>query len=69
MPKKKQLAEGEAMIAQLNVRVTATMLERLEATAAGYGLDVSNLARMLISESLPFHEERAQKLGKRQAPR
>lgn len=43
---------------QLGLRVSEDMNARLEDTAAGLGLDVSSLIRMVLTENLPRYERR-----------
>ncbi len=68
MPKKKQLSEGEAMSVQVAVRITPTMLDRLEQTGGRLGLDNSSLIRLVLNRYMPVFEAMGQLAQNRKAP-
>jgi hypothetical protein len=47
---------------QVNFRAPGDLHSRLEAVAAGLGLDVSNLVRMVLYENLATYEERVEQI-------
>lgn len=47
---------------QVNFRATGDLLPRLEDTAEGLGLDVSNLVRMILNENLSAYERRVEQI-------
>lgn len=57
MPKKK----GQRLEKQLAVRCSSDLYERIEQTANKLGIDPSDLVRMVLTESLPAYEDRADK--------
>jgi hypothetical protein len=59
MPKKKQLDVVASM--QIVFRVPETLYAALQAAAAGLGVDLSNLLRMLIAENIGQYVERGRK--------
>lgn len=49
----------DALLRQVNIRVAHEVYDRIDAAAAGLGLDVANFLRMLIIENLAPYERRA----------
>src|SRR5262245_12740899 len=56
MPKKKRLDEDQAV--QVVFRVPRVLHDALQAAAAGLGLDLSNLLRMMVAEHVAEYVER-----------
>jgi hypothetical protein len=56
MPKKKRLDEVQAV--QVVFRVPRALHDALQAAAAGLGLDLSNLLRMMVAEHVAEYVER-----------
>ncbi len=69
MPKKKANAQSELQCVQMNVRVTPSMMDRIDAVSSKLGLDVSNLMRLVLNECIPIYEVRAERIQRRQLPR
>jgi len=66
MPRKKDAgkpAESQPQVVQIVFRISRDQHAALQAAAAGLGLDLSNLLRMMILEHVPEYVER----GKRAA--
>jgi hypothetical protein len=59
VPKKKQSSEGPPI--QIVFRVGKTMHDALLTAAAGLGVDLSNLLRMMIAEKIPEYIERGRR--------
>lgn len=53
---------------QINVRFEDELQARVEFTAAGLGLDRTNLVRMIVAECLPHYEQRAQRAKNKVPP-
>lgn len=66
MPKKRQPADDQPTSGRpINFRASADLADRLDRIAAGLGLDVSNLVRMVLYENLDPYEERVELRRKR----
>ena len=59
MPKKKRLDEDQAV--QVVFRVPRGFHDALQAAAAGLGLDLSNLLRMMVAEHVAEYVERGRR--------
>ena len=59
MPKKKRLDEVQAV--QVVFRVPRALHDALQAAAAGLGLDLSNLLRMMVAEHVAEYVERGRR--------
>jgi hypothetical protein len=64
MVKRCRPPDSEPMIVQKAVRITATVADRLEATATNLGVDCSGLLRMLVLKYLPVYEREAESIEK-----
>jgi hypothetical protein len=61
VPKKKQRGGDEAPAVQVVFRLPQNLHDALQAAAAGLGLDLSNLLRMMIAEHVPEYVERGRR--------
>lgn len=63
-PSKPDPAKAASGGKQTNFRVPDDLYARLESTASGFRLDVSNFLRMMLAEKLPEYERRAERIRK-----
>lgn len=66
MPRKKRSAKLDA---QLNVRCTRLMYERIEQLAQQLDIDPSDVVRLILNEHLSEHEDRAARAARHDVAR
>lgn len=47
---------------QINFRASASLAAKLDAVADAFGVDVSNLVRLILNQNLPKYEQQADRI-------
>lgn len=65
MPRRKPNAEDPSFAegGQVNFKASSGLMRRLQAVAAGLGLDMANLCRMIVTENLRIYEDRVRRVA------